>query len=81
MHQAYVIHRGMKRKSRGFTCEEAEEAGIKTCQEFDALKLPWDPRRRTKYAENIAYLKSLAKPAAKAKKPRAKKVKKAENDS
>ncbi len=77
MHQAYVIHRGIKRKARGFTCEEAEEAGIKTCQEFDALKLPWDSRRRTKYTENVAYLKKLEKPTAKpakAKKPKAPKA-------
>ena len=74
MHQAYVVHRDMKRKARGFTCEEAFEAGITTCAQFDALKLPWDPRRKTKYPENVAYLKSLAKPEAKAvKKPKAEK--------
>ena len=69
MHQAYVVHRDLKRKARGFTCEEAHEAGITTCQQFEALKLPWDSRRKTKYSENIAYLKTLAKPeTAKAKK-------------
>ena len=61
MHNAQVVHRDLKRKGRGFTCEEAHEAGITTCQEFDALKLPWDPRRKTKYPENVAYLKSLVK--------------------
>jgi len=71
MHQAYVLHRGIKRKAKGFTCEEAYEAGITTCQQFDALKLPWDSRRKTKYAENVAYLKKLEKPAAKpVKKPK-----------
>ncbi len=74
MHQAYVLHRDVKRKARGFTCAEAHDAGIVTCQEFDALKLPWDSRRKTKYAENVAYLKSLAKPALKAK-PKAAKPK------
>jgi len=73
MHQAHVTHRGMHRKGKGFTCEEAHEAGITTCEQFDALKLPWDSRRKTKYAENVAYLKTLAKPEAKpakAKKPK-----------
>lgn len=65
MHQAYVEHRGLKRKARGFTCEEAHEAGIMTCAEFDMLKLPWDSRRKTKYSENVAYLKTLQRPAAK----------------
>ncbi|MCX6708398.1 MAG: hypothetical protein NTW67_01980 [Candidatus Woesearchaeota archaeon] len=69
MHQAYVLHRGTRRKARGFTCQEAEEAGM-TCQQFSALKLPWDSRRKTKYAENVAYLKKLEKPAEKAKKPK-----------
>jgi ribosomal protein L13E len=69
MHQAYVIHRNLKRKAKGFTCQEATEAGI-TCQQFDALKLPWDSRRKTKYAENVAYLKSLAKPEIKQAKPK-----------
>ena len=69
MHQAYVMHRGIKRKSRGFTCVEADEAGL-TCEQFDALRLPWDPRRKTKYTENVAYLKSLAKPATKPAKPK-----------
>ncbi len=74
MHQAYVEHRGTKRKARGFTCAEIKEAGI-TCQQFCALRLPWDSRRKTKYAENVAYLKKLEKPAEKpkkAKKPKAK---------
>lgn len=73
MHQAYVMHRGIKRKSRGFTCVEADEAGL-TCEQFDALRLPWDPRRKTKYTDNVAYLKSLAKPeVAKPKKKATKK--------
>jgi len=71
MHQAYVLHRNVRRKARGFTCEEAHEAGITTCQQFEALKLPWDSRRSTKYAENVAYLKTLAKPEAKPAKPKA----------
>ena len=74
MHQAYVVHRGVRRKGRGFTCEEAEEAGITTCQEFEALRFPWDSRRRTKYKENVDYLKSLSKPEAKPKKPKAEKA-------
>lgn len=67
MQQAYVEHRGTKRKARGFTCAEIEEAGM-TCQQFDALKLRWDSRRKTKYAENVAFLKKLEKPAEKPKK-------------
>ncbi len=74
MHQAYVVHHNLKRKGRGFTCEEAHEAGITTCQQFEALKLPWDSRRNTKYAENVAYLKSLAKPEAKPAKAKAPKA-------
>ncbi len=73
MHQAYVMHRDMRRKARGFSCDEILDAGL-TCQQFDALKLPWDSRRKTKYPENVTYLKSLAKPEAKpakAKKPKA----------
>lgn len=73
MHQAYVVHREIRRKAKGFTCEEAFEAGITTCQQFEALKLPWDSRRKTKYAENVAYLKTLSKPEAKPKKAKAKK--------
>ena len=60
--QVYVEHRGIKRKARGFTCKEIKEAGI-TCQQFCALKLPWDSRRKTTYKENVAYLKKLEKPA------------------
>jgi len=67
MHQAYVVHRGIKRKARGFTCSEAEEAGITTCEQYSVLQLPWDSRRRTKYAENVSYLKGLKKPEAKPK--------------
>jgi len=62
--QVYVEHRGIKRKARGFTCKEIKEAGI-TCQQFCALKLPWDSRRKTAYKENIEYLKKLEKPAEK----------------
>ena len=75
MHQAYVLHREMRRKSRGFSCQEVLDAGL-TCQQFDQLKLPWDPRRKTKYTENVTYLKSLQKPEAKpakAKKPKVEK--------
>ena len=61
MHQAYVIHRGKKRKARGFTISEAFEAGIITPQQFEQLKLPWDLRRKTKYADNVKYLKTLKK--------------------
>ncbi len=71
MHQAYVMHREIKRKSRGFSCTEITDAGL-TCKQFDAMKLPWDSRRKTKYPENISYLKSLAKPEAKPAKPKAK---------
>ena len=59
--QPFVEHRGVKRKARGFSCAEIEEAGL-TCQQFDSLKLPWDSRRSTKYSENVKHLKSLAKP-------------------
>ncbi len=72
--QVSVEHRGTKRKARGFSCAEIEEAGL-TCQQFDMLKLPWDSRRKTKYTENVSYLKKLEKPAAKpakAKKTKAK---------
>ena len=55
-----VIHRNVKRKSRGFSCQEIIEAGM-SCKKFDELKLHWDSRRKTKYAENVAYLKSLLK--------------------
>ena len=72
MHQAYVVHRDIKKKARGFSCAEIEDAGM-TCKDFDALKLPWDSMRKSKYAENVSYLKKLEKPAAKqAKKPKAK---------
>lgn len=74
MHQAYVVHRDVRKKARGFSCNEMTEAGM-TCRQFDALKLPWDSMRKSKYAENVAYLKKLEKPAvepAKAKKPKAK---------
>lgn len=71
MHQAYVVHREIKRKSRGFSCNEILDAGL-TCPQFNAMKLPWDSRRKTKYAENISYLKSLAKPEIKAKPKKAK---------
>ena len=60
MHKAYVIHRGARRKARGFTCAEGTEAGL-TCADWSALKLPWDSRRKTKIAENVAYLKGLKK--------------------
>jgi ribosomal protein L13E len=70
MHQAYVVHRDTKKKARGFSCAEIEEAGM-TCKDFDALKLPWDSMRKSKYAENVSYLKKLEKPAAKAKTPKA----------
>ncbi len=72
MHQAYVVHRDTRKKARGFSCAEIEEAGM-TCLQFNALKLPWDSMRKSKYAENVAYLKKLEKPAAKpakAKKPK-----------
>jgi ribosomal protein L13E len=64
MHQAYVVHRDTRKKARGFSCAEIEDAGM-TCKDFDALKLPWDSMRKSKYAENIAYLKKMEKPAAK----------------
>ncbi len=72
MHQAYVVHRDIRKKARGFSCNEITESGM-TCKDFSALKLPWDSMRKSKYAENVAYLKKLEKPAAKpAKKPKAK---------
>ncbi|MEM3154901.1 MAG: hypothetical protein QW165_05065 [Candidatus Woesearchaeota archaeon] len=70
MHQAYVIHRGVRKKARGFSCGEIIQAGM-TCQQFDSLKLPWDSMRKSKYPENVEYLKKLEKPAAKFKKPKA----------
>jgi len=75
MHQAYVMHRELRRKSRGFSCQEITDAGL-TCPQFNALKLPWDSRRKTKYAENVTYLKSLAKPEAKPAKPKKAKTEK-----
>jgi ribosomal protein L13E len=64
------MHRETRKKARGFSCAEIEEAGM-TCKDFDALKLPWDSMRKSKYPENVNYLKKLEKPAAKAKKPKA----------
>jgi len=58
--QAQVTHRKIKRKARGFSCKEIIEAGM-SCKQFDEFKLHWDPMRKTKYAENITYLKSLVK--------------------
>lgn len=60
MHQAYVVHRGHRRKSRGFSTAEMVEAGL-TCEQSCELNLPWDPKRKSVNAENLKYLKSLAK--------------------
>jgi len=58
--EAMVMHREKQRKGRGFSCKEIEEAKL-TCQQFAALKLPWDSRRATSYKENIAALKQALK--------------------
>lgn len=58
---AFVVHRGNRRKARGFTCAEACEAGILTCEDIKKFNIPLDPFRKTKYAENVKTLKSLLK--------------------
>jgi len=56
-----VVHGEQKRKGRGFSCKEIEEAGV-SCEQFDKMKLPWDSRRRTSYKENVDMLKKMEKP-------------------
>ena len=66
---AFVKHRKVLRKARGFSCKEIEESGL-SCKEFDALHLQWDSRRGNSYKENVATLKKLEKPQLKAAKPK-----------
>ncbi|PIN75084.1 hypothetical protein COV18_04995 [Candidatus Woesearchaeota archaeon CG10_big_fil_rev_8_21_14_0_10_37_12] len=55
-----IIHRGHDRQGRGFTPEEVLEAGL-TCQQFGRITgVRWEPRRKTKYSENVKFLKELA---------------------
>ena len=58
--KAHVNHRGEHRKGKGFSCAEITEAKM-TCAQFDALKLPWDSRRKSKHAENVKTLQDLLK--------------------
>ncbi len=55
---AIVEHRKKKRKARGYTAAEIVEAGL-TIQDLAKHNIRMDPRRKTKYAENVKKLKEL----------------------
>jgi ribosomal protein L13E len=57
---AIVEHRGQKRKARGYTMKEIVEAGL-TIEDLQKLRVQIDPRRKTKYPENVKELKALKK--------------------
>lgn len=56
MLNAIVYRRGKKRAGKGFSREELKAVGL-SLKEALALKIPVDPRRRTKHEENIKALK------------------------
>ncbi|RJQ21125.1 hypothetical protein C4580_02660 [Candidatus Woesearchaeota archaeon] len=78
--EAFVIHNGKRRKSRGFSCKEIVEAGL-SCEDTCALNVRWDALRRSSYKENVEALKKAktgmpakAKPASKPAAPKAAKA-------
>ena len=57
---AIVKHRGHVRKARGYTAAEIVEAGL-SIEDLSKFKIKMDPRRKTKYPENVKTLKELKK--------------------
>jgi len=57
---ANIEHRGKKRKGRGYTAAEIIEAGL-TIEDVQKNNIRMDPRRKTKYADNVKELKALKK--------------------
>jgi len=57
---AQIQHRGHQRKAKGYSAAEVVEAGL-TIQDVMKNKIRMDPRRKTKYAENVKALKELKK--------------------
>ncbi|MEM2314662.1 MAG: ribosomal protein L13e [Candidatus Bathyarchaeia archaeon] len=53
---AIVYRKGKKRAGKGFSKEELKAVGL-SIKEALALKIPVDPRRRTKHEENVKALK------------------------
>jgi len=57
---AIVRHRGRTGKARGYTAAEIVEAGW-NIEDLSKFKIRMDPRRKTKYPENVKTLKELKK--------------------
>jgi len=70
--QAMIMHDGVARAGRGFSCKELVEADL-TCEQAYALKVPMDRFRKSSHKANVELLKKARanlKVEPKAAKPR-----------